>query len=222
MMGGAFGEKLCYFDVETTGTDKVKNGVWSIAALYEYQGTPVDTFYGEVAIFPEDEIHPDALAMSGKTEGELRSLRQPYEVYQGFIGWLSKYVSKYDSSDKMTMVAYNAIFDDDFAREWFKKLHNGNHGYYGSWFHGYRVYLYHRMQWLAHEKKIVLPKYKQEVVCEHFGIKYLAHHALEDVKASRRLYYKIKDFPDEILPENENLEGVPITSIVLPGAVIPI
>lgn len=205
-MGGRYGEKLLYFDVETTGTDenyRGENGIWAVAGLYEYQGKIIDKFYLEMSPLPGDLIDPVALALSGHTEAELRAMTPTLEAIESLERWFGKHVNKFDPKDKFTMVAYNAQFDDTMMRELYKKL---NRNYYGSWFHGYRLCVYNRVLWLAAHGKLLLPKYKQEIVCEHFGIKYKAHRADADVMACRKLYYKVKDKP-EALAEDDPPQG---------------
>ena len=191
-MPGLLGKKLLFFDVETTGLTEA-NGIWSLSGMYEKDGKVIDLFHQEVAPFDDDVFDPEALAMSGRTKEDLLALPPPREILTKLLAFFAKHINKFDPQDKFTMVAYNAQFDDMMMRSWFKKL---GEGYYGSWFHGYRVCLYNYVLWLAHEGKITLPKYKQEVVCAHFGINYVAHRSDQDVVAERKLYHLLrKRFP---------------------------
>ena len=115
-MSGLFGEKLLFFDVETTGVD-AENGIWSMSGIYERNGKVVDAFHQLVAPFEDDVIHPEALAMSGRTIPELMSYKPPREALTGLLSFMGKHVNKFDKQDKFTMVAYNAQFDDDFLRQ---------------------------------------------------------------------------------------------------------
>ena len=45
---------------------------------------------------------------------------------------MGKYIEKFDRNDKFHFIAYNANFDDNFMRSFFKK---NNDNYYGSWFY---------------------------------------------------------------------------------------
>lgn len=58
-------------DIETSGLDTGRNGIWQIGAL-EFEN-PSNQFLQESRIDDEDEIMPEALGLTGKTEADLRS-----------------------------------------------------------------------------------------------------------------------------------------------------
>lgn len=182
------GDKRLFFDVETTGVDERENGIWSMSGIIEVGGQEKHKFDFEVAPFPDDKMHPKALEMSGRTEEQLRALTPPGKVHQVLTTLFAKYVNKYDPNDKFVMVGYNTDFDDRMLRAWFKKQGDN---YYGSWISGYRVCLYHRVIWLAHRGFLKCENLKLHTVCQQFGIEFDPHKSLEDIIATRRLYYKI-------------------------------
>lgn len=91
-------------DIETSGIDFVKNGIWQIGAI-EFDN-PENTFLQEARIDDEDEIMEDALKVTGKTENELRNIKKQTQkqLLENFFNWVSKIENK-------TMVAMNTPFD---------------------------------------------------------------------------------------------------------------
>jgi len=56
-------------DLETSGLDLVKSGIWQIGAV---DLNTMEEFFDEARIDDEDEINDGALKVIGKTEEELR------------------------------------------------------------------------------------------------------------------------------------------------------
>ena len=100
---------------------------------------------------------------------------------------LDKYVDKFNRADKFYMVGQNTKFDYDFMTEWFKR--NGN-----PYFYGYVNYhlldVIQATALFTVAGKMKLQNMKLGTVCEHFGIPLKAHDALEDIRATRQVFYK--------------------------------
>jgi DNA polymerase III subunit epsilon len=125
--------KKMFYDVETTGVDERQNGIHQIAGCIEIDGEVVQSFNFKVAPNPKAKIVQEALAVGGVTEEQIKAYAPMGVVFKQFNEMLSKYVERYDKSDKMYLVGYNnAHFDDDFLRAWF--VQNGD-SYFGSWFY---------------------------------------------------------------------------------------
>ncbi len=94
-------------DIEASGTDPVRNGVWQIGAV-EFEN-PSNTFLQESRIDDEDSAEEEALTVIGKTERELRDRKKQTQkqLLKRFFDWVSKIENK-------TLVAHNTPFDYGF------------------------------------------------------------------------------------------------------------
>ena len=122
--------KQFWCDVETTGTDPEKHGIWQIAYKIKVKDIVVAKSI-KVKPFDEDVVDAKALAVGNISFDELRTFEEPVEVYKSIISDLSQFVDRFDKKDKFMFFGYNAMFDMDFLRSFFS--HNGDK-YFGSWF----------------------------------------------------------------------------------------
>lgn len=76
-------------DVETSGTEPERNGIWQIGALD--LSNPQNTFLQESRIDDEDEISEEALKVIGKTEKYLRdkNKQSQKELLGKFFNWVN-------------------------------------------------------------------------------------------------------------------------------------
>jgi DNA polymerase-3 subunit epsilon len=124
--------KKLFYDVETTGVDERQNGIHQISGCFEIDGVVAEHFNFHVAPNPKAKITPEALAVGGVTEEQIKSYEPMEVVFKRFKAMLRKYCDPYDKKDKIYLVGYNnAHFDDDFLRAWF--IQNGD-TFFGSWF----------------------------------------------------------------------------------------
>ena len=81
---------MIVLDIETSGLDKVKCGIWQIGALDFYN--PQNTFLEEARIDDEDIIADGALKVTGKTERELRdsNKQSQKQLLENFFRWCKK------------------------------------------------------------------------------------------------------------------------------------
>lgn len=134
--------KLLFLDLETTGVDPLRHGVYQIACHYatvirhptthwamdiEIQGS----FNSYIRPFMEDEIDPDAISKGVVSVEDFASFPDPLDVHTQFTEWMSQYVDKYDKRDKFSLINYWGHFDASFLRQFFA---NCGDKYYGSWF----------------------------------------------------------------------------------------
>lgn len=124
--------KQLFFDLETTGVDHKIHGIHQLSGWVVINGKAIEEFDIKMQPFHHREINPEALKVASITEAELAGYMKPEHAYYQFTHLLSKYVSKFNKTDKFFLAGYNnASFDNQFLREWF--LHNGDM-YFGSWF----------------------------------------------------------------------------------------
>jgi len=79
---------MIVLDMETSGLDLVKSGIWQIGAID--LNNPKDQFIEEARIDDWDLISDGALKVTGKTEQELRDPKKQSqkEMFEKFIEWI--------------------------------------------------------------------------------------------------------------------------------------
>jgi DNA polymerase III alpha subunit (gram-positive type) len=177
-------QKIFYFDVETTGTDPIKQDVVQIGLIIEIGGEVKIEKNIKCQPINWEEIEPQALEVTGNTIEGLKKLQPASAAYKELTDILCSYVDKYDKSDKFYPAGYNVSFDLDFLQNFFLKQ---NDPYFGSFINWKRIDplpILHYLDFLGH---ISLPDYKLATVCEYFDIEIDAHDAFSDIKATREL-----------------------------------
>jgi len=101
-------------DIETSGLDMGKNGIWQIGALD--LDNPSNQFCQECRIDNDELIMPEALVITGKTEEELRdkNKQSQTELILNFLDWASGIKNK-------MFVGQNVGFDYLFIQHKFFK-----------------------------------------------------------------------------------------------------
>ena len=158
----------------------------------EVEGEVVDKFEILFKPLPGKEIHLEALEVNGRTPEELLKFPHPSIGLRALKTRLSRYVDKYNPSDKMIVAGYNVAFDADFLRQLYLSLGDK---YYGSWFFSPMLDVYTYVAEAVAKKKLRLPNYKLVTVCKAFNIEAEgAHDAKVDIEITRQLYYKLKEY----------------------------
>jgi len=98
--------KMIVVDLETSGLDHVKCGIWQIGAM---DLSNKEEFFQEARIDDEDIVHKDALIVIGKTEEQLRDRKNQTQkqLLESFFKWYSKRKNK-------VFIAQNPQFDFSF------------------------------------------------------------------------------------------------------------
>jgi DNA polymerase-3 subunit epsilon len=174
--------KILYIDVETTGLDPVKNGIHQIAGIVEINQQVLEEFNFNVKPYPKDKIEDDALAVSNTSRNDLKGYYETEEVINMVAVIIHNY---FNVNDKFILCGHNINFDFNFVDNWYKKF--GTHGFskcierqictlelakQQQHKHGY------------HNNKLI-------TVANHFGYKFKAHDALEDIKATKFIHEKL-------------------------------
>lgn len=180
--------KIFWFDCETTGVNASINAIIQISGLIEIDGEILESLNFNVKPFTGAQIDKRALEVNKITEKELLDFPSHMVVYGKLITILSKYIAKYDTTDKFVLAGYNVGFDDGFLRNFF--LLN-NDKYYGSYFAWPKIDVAHCVA-EEYSKGLRLINFKLETLCKQFGISIAAHDAMSDIIATRDLYYKLK------------------------------
>jgi len=181
--------RLFWFDVETTGLSAWKHAIVELAFLIEEcDGTLIEKGHFKLAPHKGALVTPKACEVHGHSLEAMRAFPDPGIVFKDLIGVLSRFIDPYDKNDKLILAGYNVNFDDDFLRSLWRL--NGDK-FYGSWFYSCKIDVMTLVaMWLASEGK-PLANYQLKTVCAEFDINFHAHDALEDIRATRELYYKL-------------------------------
>jgi len=177
-----------FVDVETTGLDPEKNGIWQIAGLVEIDGSVIDEVNLLCHPLDFDIIEDKALQRCKVTREEVLALPPPASALQTFKSFLARFVDPFDRTDKLAMIGYNVRFDMDFLRSWFEK--QGDR-YFGSWF----WFPPHDVMGLAadalEEDRAMLPNFQLATVADWFCLRVdrsKTHDALYDIGLTREIY----------------------------------
>lgn len=181
--------KKLFYDVETTGVDERQNGIHQIAGCIEIDGVVVESFNYNVAPNLRAKITPEALAVCGVTEEQIKAYEPMGVVFKRFKAMLRKHCDPYDKKDKMYLVGYNnAHFDDDFLRAWFTQ--NGD-DYFGSWFWaGALDVMVLASQYLI-DRRVNMKDFKLMTVATEVGLvvdESRLHDANYDIELTRAVY----------------------------------
>ena len=182
--------KLLFLDTETTGVDNTKNGIIQIAGIVEIDGAVKEGIQHDVPAVSGQAVSPDALKVTGKTMDEIRAYPEPQAAYRDLVAILDRYIDRYDKTDKFYMVGQNTKFDYDFLTAWFKN--NGN-----PYFYAYVAYhlidLIQATALFTVAGHFKLENMKLATVAKHFGIPLKAHDAMNDIRATREIFYRYVD-----------------------------
>lgn len=160
--------KLFFFDLETTGVNPAKNGIHQISGEIIIDGITKESFDFKVQPNPKAIIEEEALNVAGVTKDQIMAYPSMKVVYSEIIKMLSKYVDKFNKTDKFFLVGYNnASFDNQFFRGFFMQ---NNDNYFGSWFwsNSYDVMVL-ATPYLA-EKRHLMENFKLPTVAKFLGI----------------------------------------------------
>jgi DNA polymerase-3 subunit epsilon len=189
--------KILWIDIESTGLDPVKNDIWQLAYIIEIDRKIEHEDTYRIRPYNIENYSLDALKAARITPEDLEAL--DYNIADVVFDlkeiW-GKYIDKYDKNDKFVMAGYNVSFDHDFLYEMFHKA--GDRYGLGSWVFWPTRDVKTYVADVAIVNGIRFPNFKLATVCERFGIKFDAHDALEDIRATKKLYEKLVEIRDAI------------------------
>lgn len=184
--------KYLFCDTETTGIDPSKHGIIQISGLIDIDGEVQETFDIKVQPFKNQLISKESMKINGVTTEDLNNHLLPQEGYDALMQVFSKYVSKFDRTDKFFLVGYNSNkFDDTFLRKFFI---NCGDEYYGSWIWWPSIDVAIFAAEFLKEERSKFPNFKLSTVAKALGIavdESKLHEALYDTILTRALYRKI-------------------------------
>lgn len=183
--------KVLYFDTETTGTDPKKHSIIQLSGIIEIDGIVKEEFNFKCQPDNYDDIDYEALEVNGVTVEELKTFEQPKETYSKLLEVLGKYVDKFDKFDKFYPAGHNVAFDIDFLAEFFKRRGDD---FFGSWQNWRCIDSRLLANFLCYAGIIEPEHIKLSALCEYFKIDIKAHDAMSDIRATRKLIQRLKEF----------------------------
>ena len=185
--------KLFFCDLETDGTDPVKNNIIEFAAIYfDKSKNESEEFH----IFIKHEKYADNYdEVAEKSHGITKEFLEKNglieaDAYIQIVRFISSKADPYDKKDKMIFGGYNATFDNQFLRELYLRYCNN---YFGSFFFSPRIDVLSTVaESISLGKLPVLENFKLETVAKHLNIDLKAHSAIEDIKATIEVYKKLR------------------------------
>ena len=185
--------KEIYIDVETTGLDKQNSAIWELSGTILIGGVQQEEFDYYIAPHKDAKIDLKAIQMSNLTLDEMGEFTPANQAFLHFKALLEKHVSPFKKTDKFVFKAYNAPFDSDFIRSYFK--HNGSN-YYGSYFHtpayDVMVMAMAALENVRHE----LPDFKLSTVARYLGVSVddtQLHNAKYDIDITIAVDRKVRE-----------------------------
>ena len=181
--------KLCFIDVETTGLDPKLHAITQLAGVIVCPLHKGNGYEFNYKIKPHDSaiIDPSALLATGQNREEFATYEAPSKVLCDFTRTLDTVVDKFDKSDKLIFVGYNATFDDSFVRAFFQRQ---GHKFYGSYFWWPPVDVAQMALLFLRRRRHMLKDFKLGTVYEEIMGKpmVLAHDAIQDIRQTKEIY----------------------------------
>jgi DNA polymerase III epsilon subunit-like protein len=183
--------KLCFIDIETTGTDPLRHCPIQVSGEIEDEAGATVRFGVTMQPLPNAAVDPGALVVNGLEMRDIQSYPKPADAKRILEAVFEKQVKKFDKLDKMLFIAYNARFDYDFLREWWKRQGDV---YFGSWFWFPPIDVMNLAMAKILNDRPKLPDFKQATVAKFLGLEIneeALHDANYDMQLMKRLYYKL-------------------------------
>lgn len=192
--------KLLFIDVETSGLDPKKNDILELGIIIEINGIIKERHDIYMQPFNYEALDKKALEVNNFTIEQIRKFAHPRTVYPILSQMFSKYVNKYNKTDKFTPCGYNISFDLNFLAEFWNK---NDDQYFGSFIHwGQKLDAMTILSAMQYKGFHEFENIKLATVCKYFKIPLLdAHNALADITATRLLLQKVLGYirhPDDV------------------------
>lgn len=188
--------KKCFIDTETTGLQSEgTDEVHQIACIItDDKAKPID--YINLKFEPSfdalNNMADEALAKCRLTREEIRSRElNRLTSFRVFEKFLNKHVNRFDKSDKMQFIAYNAPFDLRFIEKYFKQ---NNNDYMGSYFWRPELCVYRELAWMLQNERDQIQSMHLSDMCKYAEVDFNedeAHDAMYDTKKTLELFRKI-------------------------------
>lgn len=186
------GEKLFFYDLETTGTKFWKNGIHQISGIITVGGREMERFNFHVMPNPMALIEEEALRVGNVTKDQIMAYPPMREVHGKIVEMLGRYVNKYDKKDKFHLVGYNnCSFDNQFFRAFFVQ---NSDNYFGSWFWSDSIDVMVLASQYLKDKRREMENFKLATVAKALDVEVSddnLHDALYDIYLTMQVYKKV-------------------------------
>jgi DNA polymerase III epsilon subunit-like protein len=181
--------KLLWIDTETTGLKPYVHDIVSLAALVDIDGTIVNQVEYRMCPHNIDEVQAKALIVNGFTKEQILEFDDPKLCLQDLTMELDKGFTQEDPG-KYILAGYNVGFDKDFLFYAFRNA--GIKGFNYRYFH-YKCFDVYTIAFMFMHAGLIpsMRDLKLATVCEAFSIPLRSHDAMNDIVATRALYYKL-------------------------------
>ena len=179
--------KFIWLDTETTTTDVKTGEIIQLGFVFINGDKIIDKgiLYGRPTNV--DVISPEWYDKIKLTNEEILAYPERKLMYEEFLNRLDKFIGRFDKQDKAIFSGYNTQFDLNFLCTMFSN--EFNNPYLFSYIHKLQNDVMHMVYQYSLANCIILPDYKLETVCKHFGIEIQnAHNALHDIVATIKLF----------------------------------
>lgn len=201
-------QNLMFIDLETTGLFPWLHAPWQIAAILVDGATfeSLATFESRVRVWKDTPIDPKAQEMSGLTETELREgLPEQPVVHKKFTDFLKLRVDPFNKRDKYIFGGYNANFDQQFLRKWFRNLGDN---YFGSYFFSPPLDVMSLAIADLYPRRSEMINFRLETVAKAYGLEANPedyHEAMFDVEITVKIFRAIMEGGDNEVSTNSAL-----------------
>lgn len=183
--------KLFYSDVETTGLDPAVQEIFQFSYIIEIDKKVIAEGNLKMAPARPEKADPEALEVTGVSLKEMATYPPKNEAHKALVTELEKHIDRYDKADKFIWVGQNPGFDIGFSRAWFKDCGDK---YFGCWFDPRPADLI-SLAVACRLRGLIQPEnFKLGTLCNLFGIKLVAHDALNDIRATRECFHRLMQF----------------------------
>tara|TARA_A100000164_G_C21908069_1_gene774135 strand:+ start:349 stop:912 length:564 start_codon:yes stop_codon:yes gene_type:complete len=180
--------KQVFIDVETTGVKHWRNSVHQISGGVYIDDELKESFDFKVKPHEKSIIEEEALAIGGLTKEDVLKYPHRKEIHKQLGAILSRYVDKFDKTDKYFFCAYNAHFDNAFVRAFFKQCGDN---YFGSFFWSNNIDVMVLAAEYLKEDRAKMENFKLMTVAKHLGIEIeeeKAHDGFYDIEITKKVY----------------------------------
>ena len=178
-------QKLAWIDGETTGLDSLQNDLLTFSVIIEIDGEIKETLNLEMQPFNYQSITDEALRINGMSVDQIKKFPPPHEAHKKLVTLFSKYVDRYDKTDKLIPAGYNVPFDVDFLFKLFQKCGDP---YCGSYIDYHKLDIASLVLFFKIKGLIDIEGYKLVDVCKALNIELDAHKAEDDIIATRKIF----------------------------------
>lgn len=208
--------KILWLDTETTGLDPLRHGLIEIGGIVEIDFEIKEEFDIKIGIMEGQEVDEGAALIQGLTleqfkqqvesfrsqPGDGEIYQNPLQAYRQLKWIFDQYVDRYDKADKFIVAGYNIGFDISFLEMFFKRM--GDNYLYSYITSPVDILAVVRFMSLG---MLNVENHKLETICKAMNIPLEAHNALNDIRATREIAYRImREMNENAFETIENLE----------------